>query len=166
MSAKISSLPDAGHLITLKLEFLRIICSHEHFVTLNLPFATPVSPSPATSPCPSVASSISQSSFVSTSTLTEKGNFAELSVEFRQQHFLVGLVLSDLATVLEINNPAVHAKAVNTIRNLLTCHDWDPRFAEPEYKARVAALYLPLIGIVIDTLPQLYDWQSEAKSKI
>ncbi|XP_067118403.1 dedicator of cytokinesis protein 7 isoform X1 [Centruroides vittatus] len=165
MSAKISSLPDAGHLITLKLEFLRIICSHEHFVTLNLPFATPVSPSPATSPCPSVASSISQSSFVSTSTLTEKGNFAELSVEFRQQHFLVGLVLSDLATVLEINNPAVHAKAVNTIRNLLTCHDWDPRFAEPEYKARVAALYLPLIGIVIDTLPQLYDWQSEAKSR-
>lgn len=102
MSAKISTLPDGAFLMSLKLDFLRIVCSHEHFVALNLPFGTPISPSPATSPCPSVASSSSQCSMLSTGTLVEKGNFTELSIEFRQQHFLVGLVLSDLWSSLSM----------------------------------------------------------------
>ncbi|GFS94716.1 dedicator of cytokinesis protein 7 [Nephila pilipes] len=160
MSAKISSLPDSIFLMSLKLDFLRIVCSHEHFITLNLPFGTPVSPSPATSPCPSVASSSSQCSLLSTGTLVEKGNFTELSAEFKQQHFLVGLVLSDLCTVLHMNNAMLQTKAINMVRNLLTCHEWDPRIVEPDQKARVASLYLPLIGITLDALPLFYDWQS------
>uniref|UniRef100_T1J9Y0 Uncharacterized protein n=1 Tax=Strigamia maritima TaxID=126957 RepID=T1J9Y0_STRMM len=165
ISAKISSLPDAAHLIALKLEFLRIVCSHEHYIPLNLPFGAPLTPSGASSPCPSVASSTSQSSFISSSTLTERGNFAELTTDFRQQHFLVGLILSDLATVLEIHNPTVHIKAVNTVRNLLTCHDSDPRYTDAECTSRVAALYLPLVGIVMDALPQLYDWHSDHRGR-
>ncbi|GIY48085.1 dedicator of cytokinesis protein 7 [Caerostris extrusa] len=160
MSAKISTLPDSIFLMSLKLDFLRIVCSHEHFITLNLPFGTPVSPSPATSPCPSVASSSSQCSLLSTGTLVEKGNFTELSVEFKQQHFLVGLVLSDLLTVLTMNNGMLQTKAINMVRNLLTCHEWDPRLMESDHRARVASLYLPLIGITLDALPLLYDWQS------
>ena len=34
-------------------------------------------------------------------------------------------------------------------RNLLTTHDIDPRYCEPECRARVANLYLPLIGSAI-----------------
>ncbi|XP_035223308.1 dedicator of cytokinesis protein 7-like, partial [Stegodyphus dumicola] len=158
--SKISTVSDSIFLMSLKLDFLRIICSHEHFITLNLPFGTPVSPSPATSPCPSVASSSSQCSLLSTGTLVEKGNFTELSVEFRQQHFLVGLLLSDLWTVLSMNNAMLHTKAINTLRNLLTCHELDSRLAEIDHRARVASLYLPLIGIVLDALPLLYDWQT------
>lgn len=41
----------------------------------------------------------------------------------------------------------------------------DLRFQEPEMKARIASLYLPLIGIVIDALPQLYDPNMDAKSR-
>jgi hypothetical protein len=86
-----------------QLDFLRIVCSHEHFVALNLPFGTPFMPSSApASPSPSIASSTSQSSFISTLVGGDKMNFADLSADFRQQHFLVGLVLSDLATVLEL----------------------------------------------------------------
>lgn len=33
---------------------------------------------------------------------TDKAVFADLSPDFRQQHFLAGLMLSELATVLEI----------------------------------------------------------------
>lgn len=103
MTAKISSLPDAGHLITLKLEFLRIICSHEHFVALNLPFDTTMTQSSGTtSPCPSIASSTSHSSYVSSGARSDRVTFAELTHEFRRQHFLVGLLLSDLAFVLEL----------------------------------------------------------------
>ena len=95
---RISQLTDATSMVQLKLDFLRIICSHEHYVTLNLPFGTPLTPSAPSSPSPSIASSTSAAS---TSTLMEKGLFTELSNDYRMQHFLVGLVLAELATVLE-----------------------------------------------------------------
>nr|CAD7445964.1 unnamed protein product [Timema bartmani] len=162
MSAKISSLPDAASLVSLKLDFLRIVCSHEHFVALNLPFGTPFTPSSApASPSLSVSSSASQSSFISTLIGGDKMSFAELSLAFKQQHFLVGLVLSDLASVLEIPSSVLHSKAVNLVRNLMTCHDCDTRYVEMECKARVAALYLPLLGIIMDNLPQLYGYNSD-----
>ena len=41
------------------------------------------------------------------------------------------------------------------VRNLLASHDVDPRYQNREVKARIAKLYIPLIGIVIDVLPQL-----------
>jgi hypothetical protein len=44
MDAKIGTLPDAGYLLIYKLDFLRIICSHEHVISLNLPFGTPLCP--------------------------------------------------------------------------------------------------------------------------
>lgn len=54
-------------LIHYKLDFLRIVCSHEHFVALNLPFATPYTLASAPcSPTPSTNSSNSQNSYMST----------------------------------------------------------------------------------------------------
>lgn len=103
VSAKMQALPEGSSLASLKLDLLRVVCSHEHFVTLNLPFGTPLTPSPPASPCPSIASS--QGSAVSGSTLTDRSAFAELSPEYRQQHFLLGLLLSDLATVLHTRCP-------------------------------------------------------------
>lgn len=47
----------------------------------------------------------------------------------------------------------------------MASHDADPRFQTPDAKARIASLYLPLIGIVADALPQLYDPNFEAKSR-
>ncbi|XP_069942507.1 dedicator of cytokinesis protein 7 isoform X4 [Cherax quadricarinatus] len=161
MSNKIVSLPDAAPLINLKLDFVRIVCSHEHYVALNLPFCTPLSAlSAPSSPCPSIGSTTSQSSFISTVFGGNRSAFMMLSSSFRKQHFLVGLVLSDLATALEINNPTIIGRAVNSIRNLLTSHDTDDRYTEPEVKARVVALYLPLLSIVIDALPQLHTFAS------
>lgn len=61
--------------------------------------------------------------------------------------------------------PVLHSKIVNIIRNLMTSHDSDVRYAEPECKAIVAALYLPLLFIVMDMLPQLYSWNNDLKSK-
>lgn len=33
------------------------------------------------------------------------------------------------------------------------------RYVAPEYKMRVAALYIPLLTITMDSLPLLYHWQ-------
>ncbi|KAG0718406.1 Dedicator of cytokinesis protein 7 [Chionoecetes opilio] len=102
MNSKIS-LPDSGQLINLKLDFVRIVCCHEHFVALNLPFCTPLSAiSAPSSPCPSIGSTTSQSSFISTVFGGDRSAFMVLSSSFRRQHFLVGLVMSDLSTALEI----------------------------------------------------------------
>lgn len=49
-----------------------------------------------------IGSTTSQSSFISTVIGGNRSAFMMLSNSFRQQHFLVGLVLSDLATALEI----------------------------------------------------------------
>uniref|UniRef100_A0A8D0DAI5 Dedicator of cytokinesis 7 n=1 Tax=Sander lucioperca TaxID=283035 RepID=A0A8D0DAI5_SANLU len=135
---------------SLRLDFLRIVCSHEHYVTLNLPcslLTPPASPSP----------SVSSSSGFSTHVQDQKiANMFELSVPFREQHFLAGLVLSELSVILDPDNEGL--KVVSVVHNLLSSHDSDPRYADPEVKARVAMLYLPLIGIVMETLPQLHDF--------
>lgn len=41
------------------------------------------------------------------------------------------------------------------MRNLLASHDLDVRYQNREVKARIAKLYVPLIGIVVDAVPQL-----------
>uniref|UniRef100_A0A8D0ACJ9 Dedicator of cytokinesis 7 n=1 Tax=Sander lucioperca TaxID=283035 RepID=A0A8D0ACJ9_SANLU len=146
---------------SLRLDFLRIVCSHEHYVTLNLPcslLTPPASPSP----------SVSSSSGFSTHVQDQKiANMFELSVPFREQHFLAGLVLSELSVILDPDNEGMfglHKKVVSVVHNLLSSHDSDPRYADPEVKARVAMLYLPLIGIVMETLPQLHDFTAMGSS--
>uniref|UniRef100_A0A669CR10 Dedicator of cytokinesis 7 n=1 Tax=Oreochromis niloticus TaxID=8128 RepID=A0A669CR10_ORENI len=144
---------------SLRLDFLRIVCSHEHYVTLNLPCSLLTPPA---SPSPSVSSATSQSSGFSTHVQDQKiANMFELSVPFREQHYLAGLVLSELSVILDPDNEGMfglHKKVVSVVHNLLSSHDSDPRYADPEVKARVAMLYLPLIGIVMEALPQLHDF--------
>lgn len=153
---------DSAGLFALKLDLVRTVCSHEHYVALNLPFGTGyTSGSAPASPSPSTGSS---GSLISTLVPGERGRFSELSQEFRQQHFLVGLVLSDLSNTLEIPNPMLQNKAIGTVRYLMGSHDIDPRYTEQSAKARVAALYLPILNILIDALPQLYHWDSKDKS--
>ena len=152
----------------MQLDFFRVLCSHEHFVALNLPYPAPPCTSTASSPSPSpsVSSSNSQSSLVSTLVgVNQPSHYAELTGSFRQQHFLIGLVLAELSAVFELPSPALHARAANLVRNLLTGHDWDPRYSDAGCKARVASLYLPLIGVLLEALPHLYDWNSEAKGR-
>ncbi|XP_041446320.1 dedicator of cytokinesis protein 7 isoform X1 [Xenopus laevis] len=159
VSSKLYLQPNPSILVSLRLDFLRIICSHEHYVTLNLPCSLLTPPS---SPSPSVSSATSQSSGFSTNVQDQKiANMFELSVPFRQQHYLAGLVLTELAVILDPDAEGLfglHKKVINMVHNLLSTHDSDPRYADPEVKARVAILYLPLIGIVMETVPQLYDF--------
>nr|XP_022315801.1 dedicator of cytokinesis protein 7-like isoform X2 [Crassostrea virginica] len=159
IAEKIQTLSEPTTLMLLRLDFLRILCSHEHYFPLNLPFGTPLTPTSgkAASPTPSIQSTNSMSSYTSTSTLTDRGQFYELTLQFRQQHFLVGLVLSDLKVALDTHNPIIHQRAINVVRNLLFNHDLDLRYMDSEMKSRLAALYMPIIGIVIEALPQLSD---------
>lgn len=83
------------------MDFLKIVCSHEHFVPLNLISNTINNLSPTFS----MASNISSHSLpmVSGTTFTESivKEYSELSIGFRRHHYLIGLVLSEFVTVLQ-----------------------------------------------------------------
>lgn len=162
LQAKIQSMQDAAVLVDLKLECARIVCSHEHYVALNLPFASPfMATGPSVSPSPSVTSSTSQNSFLSGPPASQEraSTFAELSPEYRQHHYLTGIILTDVTSILlDMNKPSLHIKAVDTIKSLLAWHDSDTRYSSPEARRRVAALYLPLLSIAMDVLPFLHRW--------
>ncbi|NXL85452.1 DOCK8 protein, partial [Alectura lathami] len=154
LSNKLNSL---STLISMRLEFLRILCSHEHYLNLNLFFmtsaSTPASPSPSLS---------SQNSSSCSSFQDQKiAGMFDLSSEYRQQHFLTGLLFTELAAALDADCEGiskVQRKAVSAILSLLSSHDLDPRCSKKEVKIKIAALYLPLVGIILDSLPQLHDF--------
>lgn len=84
---------DPTNLIALKLDYMRIVSSHEHYLTLNLPFTNLVaSPMDAMS-LSSVTNTITNHSYTATT---------ELSDDFRQQHYLVGIIMCDLVTALRV----------------------------------------------------------------
>ena len=71
--------------------------------------------------------------------------------------------VSNNKLILFSSNPTIHHKSINVVANLLCSHDLDLRYTDMEMKARLAALYLPLIGITIKALPQLYDPNTEGR---
>uniref|UniRef100_A0AAR2L5M7 Dedicator of cytokinesis 6 n=1 Tax=Pygocentrus nattereri TaxID=42514 RepID=A0AAR2L5M7_PYGNA len=150
ISNKLHTAQNPSSLTALRMDFIRIVCSHEHYVTLNLPCSTL---SPPASPSPSTSSTTSQDQGVV--------SMFELSVPFRQQHFLSGLLLSELALILEPDGEGVfflHKKAISAVHSLLCSHDADLRYTDPQVRTHIAQLYLPLIPIVMETLPQLHDF--------
>lgn len=87
----------------MKLDFMRILSSHEHYIALNLPLLPSIPPSPS----PSLGS---MHSYSSNHVPQTNGNHhhrqslviqqTELNYEYRQEHYLVGIVLQDLKNVL------------------------------------------------------------------
>uniref|UniRef100_A0A4W5LG26 Dedicator of cytokinesis 6 n=1 Tax=Hucho hucho TaxID=62062 RepID=A0A4W5LG26_9TELE len=153
-------------LTALRMDFTRIVCSHEHYVTLNLPCSTL---SPPASPSPSTSSTTSQgSAFSSMHQDQSVASMFELSVPFRQQHFLSGLLLTELSLILEPDGEGVfflHKKAISAVHSLMCSHDADPRYTDPQVRTHIAQLYLPLIPIVMDTLPQLHDFTDTSPAR-
>ncbi|GAA6076277.1 dedicator of cytokinesis protein 7-like isoform X2, partial [Tachysurus ichikawai] len=93
----------------------------------------------------------------------------ELSVPFRQQHFLSGLVLSELALILEPDGEGMfflHKKAISAVHSLLCSHDSDPRHTDPQVRAHIAQLYLPLIPVVMEALSQLHDFTDPSPQRV
>ncbi|KAJ0001252.1 hypothetical protein NQD34_006272 [Periophthalmus magnuspinnatus] len=163
ISNKLHTSQNPSALNALRMDFMRIVCSHEHYVILNLPCSTL---SPPASPSPSTSSTTSQSSAFSSMAQDHRvASMFELSVPFRQQHFLSGLLLCELSLILDPESEGaffLHKKAISAVHSLLCSHDADPRFSNAQVKAHVAQLYLPLLPVVMESLPQLYDFSDSS----
>lgn len=86
-----------------QLDFLKIVCSHEHYVPLNLISNNYHNISPTFSVASTISSQSLSMGSSSTLTATEAAvkEYSELSLGFRRHHYLVGLVLSEFVTVLQ-----------------------------------------------------------------
>ncbi|XP_018426758.1 PREDICTED: dedicator of cytokinesis protein 8 [Nanorana parkeri] len=154
LTAKLNSFPT---LSSMRLEFLRILCSHEQYLNLNLFFVT--SSSTPASPCPSISSE--NSSSCSSFQDQRIASMFELSSEYKQKHFLTGLLFTELEAVLDQEADGiskVQRKAINAVNHLLSSHDLDSRCQKIEIRNKIAALYLPLVSTILMALPQLHDF--------
>uniref|UniRef100_A0AC35U1K6 C2 DOCK-type domain-containing protein n=1 Tax=Rhabditophanes sp. KR3021 TaxID=114890 RepID=A0AC35U1K6_9BILA len=154
------------NLMLLRLEFTKILLSHEHIIALNLPMShqylcnyydltQPTNESFDTSSLlcslPQVENkyaSISSSPNTFTLSRTKSSVFPdELSNAFKAQHFLIGVLLSDLVTSIHSNNGSIQNQAITNLKNLLVSHENDVRICnDKSLMERVAELYFPLLG--------------------
>ncbi|XP_051923803.1 dedicator of cytokinesis protein 11 isoform X1 [Hippocampus zosterae] len=141
------SFKDPKVLTEMKFDFLMVVCNHEHFIPLNLPMAF------GRTKLQRVQDFIPYA--------TELFGPVEQSLEFSltedycRNHFLVGLLLRDVAAALQ-QGPEVRQLAVGTLKNLLIKHAMDDRYtAFKNQQARICLLYLPLFELLFQNLKQL-----------
>ncbi|KAH0624020.1 hypothetical protein JD844_007304 [Phrynosoma platyrhinos] len=78
-----------------------------------------------------------------------------LTNEFCQKHFLIGLLLREVGWALQEDQDIRHM-ALAVLKNLMTKHSFDDRYTEREKQAKIANLYMPLYGLLLDNMPRIY----------
>lgn len=104
IAEKIQILFDSIILMLLRLDFLRIVCSYEYYFFFNLLFGIFLIfiLGRVVSFIFSIQSINFMFFYIFIFILIDRGQFYELILQYRQQYFLVGLVLFDLKVVLDI----------------------------------------------------------------
>uniref|UniRef100_A0A671WIP2 Dedicator of cytokinesis 10 n=1 Tax=Sparus aurata TaxID=8175 RepID=A0A671WIP2_SPAAU len=128
---------DSKVLCELKFEFLREVCNHEHYIPLSLPLPS--------------ARITGRSPRVEPLSVPEYN----LTGEFCRKHFLTGLLLRELGLALQDEQDLRHL-ALATLKTLMAKHSLDARYATKEKQARIASLYLPLYGLILDNMPRFF----------
>ncbi|XP_067121236.1 dedicator of cytokinesis protein 9 isoform X3 [Centruroides vittatus] len=120
-----------------KFEFLEIICSHEHFIALNLPILHRT-----------IIRGHTKNIKDSNDDMADYEQEYWLSEQFCQHHFLIGILLQEIKA--SMMDPHIRKIAILVLCNLLAKHSFDDRYQGRSQQARVASLYLPLIPIIMD----------------
>ncbi|XP_075426230.1 dedicator of cytokinesis protein 10 isoform X4 [Ascaphus truei] len=125
-----------------KFEFLEEVCTYEHFVPLCLPVRSADIPDTIT---PSDSTNACHASDMPEYTLTD---------DFCRKHFLIGILIREIGFALQEDQDIRHV-ALAALRNLMSKHSMDARYAEKGKQAQIALLYLPLYGLLLDNMPRI-----------
>lgn len=118
-----------------KFNFIQEVCSHEHYIQLNLPFM--LNPNNRT---PDILQQFC------------------LSEVFCRQHYLAGFLLQEVKSSLnEVNH--IRKLALGILKDILAKHDLDERYQAKGQLNRIAMLYVPWLGIVLENLNRIPDGQ-------
>ncbi|XP_072267518.1 dedicator of cytokinesis protein 9 isoform X6 [Pyxicephalus adspersus] len=124
---------DSKTLFEYKFEFLRVVCNHEHYIPLNLPM-------------PFGKGRIQRYQDLQLDyTLTD---------EFCKNHFLVGLLLREVGNAL-LEFRDIRQIAISVLKSLMVKHSFDDRYSARSQQARIATLYLPLFGLLIENVQRV-----------
>lgn len=124
---------DPKTLFEFKFEFLRVVCSHEHYVPLNLPM-------------PFGKGRIQR--------FQDLQLDYSLTDDFCRNHFLVGLLLREVGGALQ-EFREIRQIAIQVLKGLMIKHTFDDRYAAKSQQARLATLYLPLFGLLQENVYRL-----------
>ncbi|XP_064913554.1 dedicator of cytokinesis protein 9 isoform X12 [Columba livia] len=124
---------DPKTLFEFKFEFLRVVCNHEHYIPLNLPM-------------PFGKGRVQR--------YQDLHLDYSLTDEFCRNHFLVGLLLREVGSALQEFRD-VRQIAISVLKNLMIKHSFDDRYASRSHQARIATMYLPLFGLLIENVQRI-----------
>ncbi|XP_056157186.1 dedicator of cytokinesis protein 9-like [Lampris incognitus] len=124
---------DPKTLYEFKFEFLRVVCNHEHYVPLNLPM-------------PFGKGRIQR--------FQDLQLDYSLTDDFCRNHFLVGLLLREVGGALQ-EFREIRQIAIQVLKGLMIKHTFDDRYAAKSQQARLATLYLPLFGLLLENVHRL-----------
>ncbi|XP_072732982.1 dedicator of cytokinesis protein 11 isoform X6 [Ciconia boyciana] len=124
---------DPKLLVEYKFEFLQTICNHEHYIPLNLPmtFSKP-----------------------KLQRVQDVNLEYSLTDEYCRHHFLVGMLLREASVALQ-DNYDIRYTAISVLKNLLIKHAFDNRYQHKNQQAKIAQLYLPLFGLLLENLQRV-----------
>ncbi|XP_073470519.1 dedicator of cytokinesis protein 9 isoform X8 [Aquarana catesbeiana] len=124
---------DPKTLFEYKFEFLRVVCNHEHYIPLNLPM-------------PFGKGRVQRYQDLHLDfTLTD---------EFCKNHFLVGLLLREVGNAL-LEFREIRQIAISVLKSLMIKHSFDDRYSSRSQQARIATLYFPLFGLLIENVQRV-----------
>nr|XP_033803485.1 dedicator of cytokinesis protein 9 isoform X4 [Geotrypetes seraphini] len=124
---------DPKALFEFRFEFLRVVCNHEHYIPLNLPM-------------PFGNRRIQRYQDLQL-------DFS-LTDEFCKNHFVVGLLLREVGNALQEFRDARQI-AISVLKNLMIKHSFDDRYSSKSQEGRIATLYLPLFGLLIENVQRI-----------
>ncbi|XP_074819051.1 dedicator of cytokinesis protein 9 isoform X8 [Natator depressus] len=124
---------DPKTLFEFKFEFLRVVCNHEHYIPLNLPM-------------PFGKGRIQRYQDLQLD--------YSLTDEFCKNHFLVGLLLREVGNALQEFRD-IRQIAISVLKNLMIKHSFDDRYASRSHQARIATLYLPVFGLLLENVQRI-----------
>lgn len=127
------------NLANFKLDFLRIVCEHEHYIPLNLIMLDDVD-------------HVVKPSWVQST--------------FEKRHVLVGMVLQELKRALHSGAPTLRRQCIAIVCGLLRKHDADDRYSTPEQMSCIAMLYFPLVNLVLDNCRSLEGFPYKSRQTI
>ncbi|CCD71357.1 C2 DOCK-type domain-containing protein [Caenorhabditis elegans] len=141
----------SNELLSIKIDFVRVVCSYEHYLIVNI--LSDLKPSGNTNggavpPASFLSGNRTKSSSLTSWTLNDIS---------RSTHYLSGQVLSDMKDSIISGKTTLCAKAIETVKELLQSHDLDDRIVEGESLAQVANIYKPLVTIVLDNIECLHS---------
>uniref|UniRef100_A0A7N8YPM1 Dedicator of cytokinesis 11 n=1 Tax=Mastacembelus armatus TaxID=205130 RepID=A0A7N8YPM1_9TELE len=131
------TLKDPKVLTEMKFDFLMTVCNHEHFIPLNLPMA-----------------------FGRTKLQRVQDQSLEFSLteEYCRNHFLVGLLLREVAEALQ-QGAEVRQLAVSVLKNLLIKHAMDDRYTAFKVREGGTHIHISFLYLSVSFKPStLFLW--------